>query len=160
MAFGKYIRREREGRDMTLTELARRVEVSIADLSRIERERENPPPDRLVSALASALGLPTDDLFAARRLPPDMRARRICAGSCDPTHAITTTSERTGHWIRMRRSLARFSGPEASNPTPSLADFITITFGFRFSVHTSTYDGGICLFEGSRQQTDAAHHPG
>ena len=46
MAFGKYIRREREGRDMTLTELARRVEVSIADLSRIERERENPPPDR------------------------------------------------------------------------------------------------------------------
>ena len=29
MAFGKYIRREREGRDMTLTELARRVEVSI-----------------------------------------------------------------------------------------------------------------------------------
>lgn len=85
MAFGKYIRGEREGRDMRLTELARRVEVSIADLSRIERERENPPPDRLVSALASALGLPTDDLFAAaRRLPPDMRARRICAGSCDP----------------------------------------------------------------------------
>ena len=39
MAFGKYIRREREGRDMTLTELARRVEVSIADLSQIERER-------------------------------------------------------------------------------------------------------------------------
>ena len=51
MAFGHYLRREREGRDMTLTELARRVEVSIAYLSRIERERENPPPDRLVSAL-------------------------------------------------------------------------------------------------------------
>ena len=62
MAFGKYIRREREGRDMTLTELARRVEVSIADLSRIERERENPPPDRLVSALASALGVCTENL--------------------------------------------------------------------------------------------------
>jgi hypothetical protein len=29
---------------MTLTELVRRVEVYIADLSRIERERENPPP--------------------------------------------------------------------------------------------------------------------
>jgi hypothetical protein len=36
----------------------------------------------------------------------------------------------------MPRSLAQFSGPEASNHTPSLADFITITFGFRFSVHT------------------------
>ena len=76
MAFGKYIRREREGREMTLTELARRVEVSIAYLSRIERERENPPPDRLVSALAGALDLPPDNLFAAaRRLPPDLRAR-------------------------------------------------------------------------------------
>jgi len=45
-------------------------------LSRIERERENPPPDRLVSALARALGQPADSLFAAaRRLPPDLRAR-------------------------------------------------------------------------------------
>jgi len=76
MAFGKCIRRAREEREMTLTELARRVEVSIAYLSRIERERENPPPDRLVSALARALGLPADSLFAAaRRLPPDLRAR-------------------------------------------------------------------------------------
>ena len=41
MAFGHYIRRQREERDMTLTALARRVEISIAYLSRIEREREN-----------------------------------------------------------------------------------------------------------------------
>jgi transcriptional regulator with XRE-family HTH domain len=76
MAFGHYIRRQREGRDMTLTELARRVDVSIAYLSRIERERENPPPDHLISALARALDLSRDDLFAAaRRLPPDLRAR-------------------------------------------------------------------------------------
>lgn len=76
MAFGRFIRRVREERAMTLTELARRVEVSIAYLSRIERERENPPPDRLMTALARALGLPVDDVFAAaRRLPPDLRAR-------------------------------------------------------------------------------------
>jgi CheY-like chemotaxis protein len=36
----------------------------------------------------------------------------------------------------MRRSLARFSGPGASNHTPCSADSITITSGFRFSVHT------------------------
>lgn len=52
MAFGRFIRRVREEREMTLTELARRVEVSIAYLSRIERERENSPPDRLMEALA------------------------------------------------------------------------------------------------------------
>jgi HTH-type transcriptional regulator, competence development regulator len=76
MAFGNYLRRQRERRDMTLTELARRVDVSIAYLSRIERERENPPPDHLITALAGALSLPVDDLFAAaRRLPPDLRAR-------------------------------------------------------------------------------------
>jgi transcriptional regulator with XRE-family HTH domain len=76
MAFGYYIRRRREDRDMTLTELARRLDISIAYLSRIERERENPPPDHLISALAGALSIPPDDLFAAaRRLPPDLRAR-------------------------------------------------------------------------------------
>ena len=36
----------------------------------------------------------------------------------------------------MRRSLAPFSGPELLVHTRSLADFITTTFGFRFSVHT------------------------
>jgi len=75
MAFGN-LRREREEREVTLTELARRVDISIAYLSRIERERENPPPDRLMTALARALDLPVDEVFAAaRRLPPDPRVR-------------------------------------------------------------------------------------
>ena len=62
--------------------------------------------------------------------------RPIYAESCDPTPAITTRSERVDHWIKMRRSLAQFSGPEASYRAPSLADSITITFALRFSVHT------------------------
>jgi hypothetical protein len=39
----------------------------------------------------------------------------------------------------MRRSLVKFSEPEASNPTPSLADFIITTSGFRFSVPTNAH---------------------
>jgi|SRR4029077_1159694 hypothetical protein len=36
----------------------------------------------------------------------------------------------------MRRFLVRFSESEASNHTPSLADFTTTTPEFKFSVHT------------------------
>jgi hypothetical protein len=46
-------------------------------------------------------------------------ARPIYAESCDATRAITTTSERIDHWIKMRRSLVQFSGPGASNRSPS-----------------------------------------
>jgi uncharacterized protein YjiS (DUF1127 family) len=46
------------------------------------------------------------------------------------------TSERIDHWIKMRRSRARFSGSDLSIHTRSLANFITIMCEFRFSVHT------------------------
>ena len=36
----------------------------------------------------------------------------------------------------MRQSLARFNRQEVSSRIPSLADFITLTYGFRLSVHT------------------------
>jgi hypothetical protein len=51
------------------------------------------------------------------------------------TPITTTASERTGHWTKMHQSLAKFSEPEASNQTPSWADFITTTPVF--SVHTA-----------------------
>ena len=38
----------------------------------------------------------------------------------------------------MRRSLAKFSESEASNHTPSLADFTTTTPELKFSVHTTS----------------------
>ena len=54
----------------------------------------------------------------------------------EPMLAITTTSERTGQWTKMRGSLAPFSRPESLAHTRSLADFIPTTSGCRFSVHT------------------------
>jgi hypothetical protein len=67
---------------------------------------------------------------------------------------ITITSERIGHWTKMRQSRAPFSGSDLSIHTRSLADFITITFGFRFSVHTPAWNYGI-----GRQRTWISSHP-
>jgi len=62
--------------------------------------------------------------------------RRICVGSCESMLAITILRERTGHWTRMLRSLARFSRSDASCRTPWLAGCITNMSGFRFSART------------------------
>lgn len=70
MSFGQYIRRAREQRALTLIEVASELEISIAYLSRIERDKEQPRPDALITSLARALDLPTDDVFAAARRSP------------------------------------------------------------------------------------------
>src|SRR5260370_41481770 len=49
----------------------------------------------------------------------------------------TMTSGRTGHWTKMHQSLVKFSESEASNHTPSSADFTTTTPELTFSVHTA-----------------------
>ena len=53
--------------------------------------------------------------------------------SCDDVLAITIQRERTGHWTRMRQSLALSSKSGASCRTPCLAGCITNTSGFSFS---------------------------
>src|SRR5271169_2623164 len=45
--------------------------------------------------------------------------------------------ERTGHWIKMRRSLVRFGGSVPYAHARSLADFTSTTSGFRFAVQTA-----------------------
>ena len=64
----------------------------------------------------------------------------------------------------MRRSLVKFSESEASNHTPSLADFTTTTPELKFSVHTplgflgSSYAARVYLIADSafiRMQVDA-----
>jgi hypothetical protein len=59
--------------------------------------------------------------------------RRILKSYADYHNGVRT--HRSSN--KMRRSLAKFSQPEASNHTPSSADFIITTSGFRFSVHTT-----------------------
>lgn len=76
MGFGAFIRERRNERGLTLLDVAAKVEVSVPYLSRIERDRENPPRDELIRRLADVLGIPEDEAFAAaRRLPPDLQGR-------------------------------------------------------------------------------------
>jgi transcriptional regulator with XRE-family HTH domain len=75
VAFGRYIRRVREQRALTVTEVAKRSDISIAYLSRIEREREKPPPDRLLTSLPPDLRSRTEDVIAVYRQQTVGRAR-------------------------------------------------------------------------------------
>lgn len=76
MSFGAFIRERRLARGLTLLDVAAEIDVSIPYLSRIERERENPPKDLLIRRLAQVLDIPEDEAFAAaRRLPPDLQGR-------------------------------------------------------------------------------------
>lgn len=74
MGFGTWIRTEREKAEITLNDFARRLEISPAYWSRIEREMEKAPKDDLIERACGILGLHKDDAFLqARRLPPDIQ---------------------------------------------------------------------------------------
>ncbi len=74
MAFGSWIRTEREKVGTTLNEFARSIDISPAYWSRIERGLEKAPKDDLIIAACEKLGLDTDRAFIeAQRLPPDVQ---------------------------------------------------------------------------------------
>lgn len=76
MSFGAFIRDCRNRRGLTLLDVAAEIGVSIPYLSRIERDRDRPPPDDLIRRIATALDITEDEAFAAaRRLPPDLQGR-------------------------------------------------------------------------------------
>jgi len=74
MAFGAFIRSEREKKEIQMNDFARQLGISPAYWSRIERDIEKPPKDELIRKAAELLGIAADDAFVeASRLPPDMR---------------------------------------------------------------------------------------
>lgn len=74
MPFGAWIRQKREAKDIALNDFARKLDISPAYWSRIEREMEKAPKDDLITKAAVLLGLEVDQAFIeARRLPPDMQ---------------------------------------------------------------------------------------
>jgi transcriptional regulator with XRE-family HTH domain len=74
MGFGTYIKQKRITNDISLNDFARRLDISPAYWSRIEREMEKPPKDELIIKSSQILNENPDDAFIeASRLPPDMQ---------------------------------------------------------------------------------------
>ena len=68
-AFGSRIRQIRRAASLTQRDVAERIPMSAANLSRIENGDQGPPPDEIIAALAAALETDENELFelAGRR---------------------------------------------------------------------------------------------
>lgn len=74
MPFGDFIRQKREEANIPLNDFARRIGISPAYWSRIERNMEKPPKDDLITKAAQELHLDLDEVFVqANRLPPELQ---------------------------------------------------------------------------------------
>ena len=71
--FGAFIRREREGKEFGLREMAKMIGVSPTYLSKVERDELPPPAEDKVRAIARIIGCDADDLLArAGRVSSDI----------------------------------------------------------------------------------------
>ena len=76
MSFGAVLRTRRNERGLTLEDVAIQLGLSVPHLSRIERDRENPPRDEIIEKLAEIIGIPADDLFdEAKQLTLNLKDR-------------------------------------------------------------------------------------
>src|SRR5262245_59165407 len=62
--FGAFIRRERDGKEIGLREMAKIIGVSPTYLSKVERDEFPPPAEDKVRAIAKIIGCSADDLLA------------------------------------------------------------------------------------------------
>jgi len=73
---GDNMRRLREQRGMTLTELAESTEISRSQLTKIEKGSQKNPGIETLVALATALGTPIEELvFGERNETAEMKAQ-------------------------------------------------------------------------------------
>ena len=71
--FGAFIRREREGKEIGLREMAKKIGVSPTYLSKVERDEFQPPVEDKVRTIAKIIECDVDDLLArAGRVSTDI----------------------------------------------------------------------------------------
>jgi transcriptional regulator with XRE-family HTH domain len=79
MQFGQTIRKLRKAKNLTLRDLASKVEVTFTYLSKIENEKldfGSYPSEEVIRKLARALNADADELLlSAQKIPDDIRKR-------------------------------------------------------------------------------------
>jgi transcriptional regulator with XRE-family HTH domain len=116
---GARLRAERQGSELTVRELARRVGVSPSLISQIERDKVNPSVSTLWG-IVTALGLTMGDLFAHVESPAGLRPVRNDAGQPGP---ITRPGSRAE--INLESGVRWERLTPASDP---LVEFITVVY--------------------------------
>lgn len=77
-SFGRLMREARRRRGIGVRELARRLRVSDAYISRLELGRSSPPAPQRAVEIASELGLDIDEFLAATgHVAPDVKAMLV-----------------------------------------------------------------------------------
>ncbi|HYH12289.1 MAG TPA: helix-turn-helix transcriptional regulator, partial [Thermomicrobiales bacterium] len=71
LAFGVWLRQQREASGLTQDELARRAGITAREIATLERGRRQRPYPRTLQALADALELPAEDRTALLEWSPD-----------------------------------------------------------------------------------------
>ena len=72
MALGEQIRRIRESRGLSLTDLAKRCRISKAYLSQLENGHSSRPSAEFIIRISHALGCSVDAILGARKSEPVM----------------------------------------------------------------------------------------
>ena len=71
-AFGAFIRKKREEKQIQMNEFARQLEISPAYWSRIERDMEKPPKDELIRKAAEEKGYERASILDRYRSAPSL----------------------------------------------------------------------------------------
>src|SRR5262245_52762271 len=104
MTFGERIRELRKGKDLTLRDVARQVEVNFTYLSKIENHKldfGDYPSEELIHRLGAALNGDVDELLLlAKKIPAGIRERVIQRPDVSNGHPATTPYDVAAWWVK------------------------------------------------------------
>jgi transcriptional regulator with XRE-family HTH domain len=127
MKFGAFVRREREGRDIGLREMAKMIAVSPTYLSKIERDEFPPPAEDKVKAIAKIIQFDSDELLArAGRVSSDITTMLIYNPQLSSALRNLFNAVPTATTVSLN-----FKFPESEWPTALNAPISTTTAGLK-----------------------------